>query len=61
MRAHAAIERGWSIQEPVRGRTQPFDVFLVVCIFSVVGLTLAALSLALVPVEQLAQILAAGG
>lgn len=61
MRAQVTIERGWSIQEPVRGRAQPPGDFAVVGIFSVAGLTLTALSLALVPVEQLAQILAAAG
>ena len=61
MAAQVSVERGWSIQAPVQRRAQPLDVFAVVCIFSVVGLTLTALSLAVVPAEQLAQILAAGG
>jgi len=61
MRARVTIERGWLIEEPVRGRAQPLGDFAVVCIFSVIGLTLTALSLALVPVDQLAQILAVVG
>jgi len=52
---NSAVERAWS------ARTQWIGNFAAVCIFSLVGLTLTALCLALAGFEELVQTLAATG
>jgi len=61
MRMDMAIARSESVAGAAFGRARPIGDFAVVCILSIAGLILAALGLALVGFEQLAQILAATG